>query len=396
MASRRIVCVLLDSFITSLERQARPDLRGKPLLVGGDPARRGLVVAASPEAAAFSIAPGMPTWEALRLCPQATLIAPHPDLYNNRAQMALSIMNLYSNHVEHSPLDCFYLAIAAPAGDILADLQRQLTEQIGVSVSLGCATNKLVAQIAALLHAPGGLTDVAAGQEDAFLAPLPLHWLAPDDKTRARLNRLGLNSIGDLARAPEHLLVAQLGEAGKTLRRHALGKDMRALRSTQHSETIEREQIFEHMINEREALRRWAAYLAAQVGQDLRAQESHARTLTMTLGQLDSAPAVLTTVLPKATDVDHTLRTAALHLLTAWDGRTNIVSLGIAASVINDTPGFQLNLFSSDDNAWEERQHRLDTAHNGINKRYGPGAVMLAMLLDDDILAAMGKPRRKK
>jgi DNA polymerase IV len=396
MSSRRIVYVHLDSFIASLERQARPDLRGKPLLVGGDPARRGLVVAVSIEAAAYAIAPGMPTWEALRLCPQATLITPHPDLYTNRAQMALSVLDLYSNHVEHSQLDSFFLAIANPSSDILAGLQRQLGEQIGVSVSLGCASNKLVAQIAALLHAPGSLADVPAGQEEAFLAPLPLHWLAPDDKIRARLGQLGLHTIGDLARAPEHLLVAHMGEAGKTLRRHALGKDMRALRSTQHSETIEREQVFEHMINEREALRRWAAYLVAQVGQDLRAHESHARMLTMTLGQLDNAPAVLTVVLPKATNVDHTLRTAALHLLTGWDGRTNIVSLGIEASVINDDPGFQLNLFSSDDNDWEERQHRLDTAHNGINKRYGPGAVMPAMLLDDDILAAMGKRRRKK
>ncbi len=396
MATRRVVCVILDSFITALELQDHPKLRGKPLLIGGDPKRRGLIVAISPEAAAFGVVPGMPTWQALRLCPQAALIAPHPDAYHNQAQIALGILNLYSNHVEHSHLNCFYLVVPGGSDDILADMQRQVADQLGVSASIGSAANKLVAHIAARLHAPGGLFDVPAGQEAAFLAPLPLDWLAPDDKTRSQLKRLGLNTIGDLAGAPEHLLIAHLGEAGKTLLRHAQGKDARTVRATQQSETVEREQVFEHTMNEREALRRWTAYLAAQIGQDVRSRKSHVRTLTMTLGQLDSAPSVFTSILPKATDVDHTLRDAALHLLSAWDGRSNIVSLGIEAGIIDDDPGFQLNLFSDDDNSWEEQQHRLDTAKNGLNKRYGQGTVMAATLLDDDILAAMGKRPRKK
>jgi DNA polymerase IV len=396
MLNRTIVCVLLDSFITSLELLDRPDLRGKPVLIGGDPKRRGLVVAASPEAAAFGATPGMPTWQAMRLCPRATLIAPHPDLYTDRAQMALSVLSLYSNHVEHSQIDCFYLTIPGSAGDLLPDMQRQLAEQIGVSASLAAATNKLVAQIAAHLYGPRGLTVVAPGQETAMLAPLPLTWLAPGDKALSLFKRLGVTTIGDLAHTPEHVLVSQLGETGKTLLRHAQGKDARAVRSTQQSESIEREQVFERVQNEREALSRWTAYLAAQVGQDLRSRKSHARTITMTLGQLDSAPSVFTTVLPKATDLDHTLRAAALHLLSAWDGRSNIISLGIEAGVVADEPGFQLSIFSDNDTSWEDQQHRLDTAKNGLNKRYGPGTVMAATLLDDDILAAMGKRPRKK
>ena len=105
MPTRTIVCVLLDSFITTLESHQRPDLRGKPLLVGGDPKRRGLVVAASPEAAACGVAPGMSVWEALRLCPGAALLPPHPDLYHDRVQVVLGILSIYSSHIEHSQLE---------------------------------------------------------------------------------------------------------------------------------------------------------------------------------------------------------------------------------------------------------------------------------------------------
>jgi DNA polymerase IV len=396
MATRCLACVLLDFFIASVELADRPHLRGKPIIVGGDPHRRGLVIGASPEAMAPGVAPGMLTWEALRLCPQATLIAPHPDLYHNKAQMVLSILSLYSDHVEHSQLDCFYLTMPGDAGDIVADIQRQLSDQAGISASIGVASSKLVAHMAARLHTPAGLEVVPAGQEAASLAPLPLDWLVADEKMLTQLKRLGLRTIGDLAAVPEPLLISHIGDDGKTLLRHAQGKDARAVRSTQQRATTEREHIFDQAQNEREALRRWVVYLSGGIGQDLRAHKQHARTLTLTMGHLDGAPAVLTAVLPKATDLDHTLRDAALHLLAAWDGRAGIASLGIEAGVFSDEPGFQLNLFSEDKSEWEDQQHRFDHAKNGLNKRYGQGTVMAAMLLNDDILAAMGKRRREK
>jgi DNA polymerase-4 len=396
MAARTLACVLLDFFIATAEIEQRPTLRGKPVVVGGDPKQRGLVVGASPEAMGMGVVPGMLTWEALRCCPQATVIAPHPDLYHDKSLMAQSVLGIYSDHIEHSQLDCFYLTIPGNDRDLVAGMQQQLAEQIGVSASIGVAANKLVAHTAARLHAPGGLEIVPAGQEASFLAPLPVEWLAGGDKVRTLLARLGLRTIGDLARVPEHLLVAQVGEAGKALLRHAQGKDARAIRSTHDREAVEREHIFDHAMNEREALRRWVAYLSAQVGQDVRAHQENACSLTLTLGHLDTAPTVLTVVLPKASNLDHTLRQAAFHLLSAWDGRAGVASLGLEARIFSDEPGFQLNIFDQSGSDWEEDQHRLDKAKNGINKRYGQGAVMAAMMLDDDILADMGKQRRKK
>ena len=105
MATRNIVCILLDFFIISIELQNRDNLTGKPVIVGGDPKRRGLVVAASPEAMVYGVALGMPPWEALRSCPQAARLEAHPDLYHDTGQMALGILSLFGDQIEHSQLD---------------------------------------------------------------------------------------------------------------------------------------------------------------------------------------------------------------------------------------------------------------------------------------------------
>ena len=421
MATRCVVCVLLDFFIVSVELQDHPRLRGTPVIVGGDAKKRGLVVAASAEAMAFGVAAGMPSWEALRRCPQATLLDAHPDLYQNESQMALSILGLYSDQIEHSRLDCFYLTVPGlttpdAARAVMAEMQQQLATQAGLPASIGAACNKLVAHIAAGLHAPGGLVHVPPHEEASFLAPLNLEWLVTDNKMRSQLTKLGLRTIGDLARVPEAQLVAHTGEAGKALLRHAQGKDARQLRSTQQREAVEWEHAFDRVMNDRDALRRWTVYLSGQVGQDLRSRAAHARTLTLTLGHLDGSPTVVSAILPKATDLDHVLRDTALHLLGAWDGRAGVASLGLEAAVFSGAPGFQLQLFAeggakAESHRWEEekrederqqeqkqeeRQHRLDHTKNGLNKRYGPGTVMAAMLLDDEILKAMGKRRQKR
>jgi DNA polymerase-4 len=421
MAARCIVCVLLDFFIVAVELQDHPRLRGTPVIVGGDPKKRGLVVAASAEAMAFGVTPGMPSWEALHRCPQATLLDAHPDLYQNKSHMVLNILGLYSDQIEHSRLDCFYLIVpglttAAGAREVMTGLQQQLADQANLPASVGAASNKLVAYIAAGLHAPGGLVYVPPGEEASFLAPLSLEWLVTDGKMHSQLTKLGLRTIGDLARVPAAQLVAHIGQAGKVLLRHAQGKDARQLHPTQQREAVEWEHAFDRVMNDHDALRRWTVYLSGQVGQDLRSRAARARTLTLTLGHLDGSPTVVSAILPKATDLDHVLRDTALHLLGAWDGRAGVASLGLEAAVFNGEQGFQLQLFSEgsakgdghrreeekreeerqQEQKQEERQHHLDHTKNGLNKRYGPGTVMAAMLLDDEILKAMGKRRRKK
>lgn len=396
MVGRRIVFVLINSFITTIEAETHPNLRGKPLIVGGDPRRRGLVVAASPETLDAGVRIGMPSWEALRIFPQAARVDAHPDLYANRAQMVLSILSLFGNQVEHSQLDGFYLTTTGDATEAMAEAQHQLAGQAGLSSSIGIAANKLTAQIAARQAAPIGMVNVPAGQEAAFLAPLPLDRLVDDGKQLTQLKRLGLRTIGDLAAVPEHMLAAQFGEAGKTLLRHAQGKDARSLRQTAQQETLEREHIFDRTVSDHESLRRWVVYLSGRVGQELRAKHQQARLLTLTMGHLDTMPTVASAILPKATDLDHNLRQATLRLLEAWDGRSGVASLGVEAGVFAAEPGFQLHLFDEEKDEWEEQQRHLDHAKNGLNRRYGQGTVMAAMLLDDDILGAMGRKRKKR
>jgi len=251
-----ILLVDMDAFFASVEQSLHPHLRGRPVIVCGDPSRRGVVTAASYEARPSGVHAGMPLQEARRLCPHAEYVEGNPEKY---VELSLELLDLYFTHtpdVEPFSVDEAFLGLAPR--DTLADglerarrIQAQIDERFALGASIGIGPNKLVAKMAAGLRKPRGLTllDVA-GFRDAFW-PLDVQELwGVGPKLAARMRELGIATIGDLAHAPEPALAGAYGVIGPQLREAARGHDATPLvpsyeavdpKSMGHEVTLERD-----------------------------------------------------------------------------------------------------------------------------------------------------------
>jgi DNA polymerase-4 len=289
----RVVAHLdLDAFFAAVEVLERPELAGRPLVVGGDPLGRGVVATASYEARAFGVRSAMSAAEALRRCPDAVFVRPDHARYRRHSDGVWALVRDAAPVVEQVGIDEGYLDLtgaAATAGDarrLLAALQRRILAATGLGASFGCATGKTVAKVASDRDKPRGLVVVAAGREEEFLAPLPLRALPGiGPKAEQRLALAGLERVGQLADLDDDALRLVLpGQVGRELRERARGVDPRpVLAEAGPSVSIGAEETFDHDIADPAILSAHAARFAAEVAARLRAEGRVARTVTVKL-----------------------------------------------------------------------------------------------------------------
>ena len=198
----RIAHIDLDAFFVSVEQVLNPELQGKPVVVGGRPDQRGVVAAASYEARAFGLHAGMPLATARRLCPQAIFIQGSFPKYREASQKFMAILAEFSPYLEPVSLDEAYLdvtgfeSIHSSIYQMAVAIKRRIKDELGLLVSVGTASSKVVAKIASELSKPDGLLEVAAGEERSFLAPLSIAKLPGiGKKTERILNGLGIHTI---------------------------------------------------------------------------------------------------------------------------------------------------------------------------------------------------------
>jgi len=201
--TRRIMHIDLDAFFVSVEQVENPELKGKPVVVGGRPEGRSVVASASYEARAFGLHAGMPLTTASRLCPQAIFIQGSFPKYRDASQKFMTILADFSPYLEPLGLDEAYLdvtgfeSIYGSIHQMAAKIKQRIKDELGLYASVGIAGCKVVAKVASELSKPDGLLEVAAGEERSFLAPLPIAKLPGiGRKTERRLNGLGINTIG--------------------------------------------------------------------------------------------------------------------------------------------------------------------------------------------------------
>ena len=201
--ARRIIHIDLDAFFVSVEQRGNPQLKGKPVVVGGRPQGRGVVASASYEARAFGLHAGMPLTTASRLCPQAIFIEGSFPKYRDASQRFMSILADFSPFIEPLGLDEAYLdvtgfeSIHGSVHQMAVKLRQRIKAELGLSASVGIASGKVVAKVASERAKPDGLVEVASGEERSFLAPLPVAKLpGRGRKTEQKLNALGINTIG--------------------------------------------------------------------------------------------------------------------------------------------------------------------------------------------------------
>ncbi len=383
---RNIIHIDLDAFFASVEELLDPSIAGLPIIVGGDPAQRGVVSSASYAARAFGVRSAMPMFQALRLCPQAIVRHGHHREYTRYSRQVMSILEEYTPLVEPVSIDEAFLDVTGcerlwgPPEKIAQTLQERVLAECSLPASVGVAGNKLVAKIASGLHKPRGLVIVPPGRETDFLAPLPVEALWGVGAVAARrLHDLGLQTIGDLASVPERTLTYAFGSQGSVLYNHARGIDDRPVTPEWRRRSLSHERTFARDLTDDAELDRALLAASDEVGARLRRAGLQGKVVGIKLRYADFTTVTRRATLEHPTNLAPTIYQHAQQLLRrARRANAAIRLLGVSMSGLIEQPSYQLGLFGQDDGRWT----RLSQALDDIRGRYGDGAIRRAVFLE--------------
>jgi len=376
--ARRILHVDLDAFFCSVEELNDPALAGTPFVVAGRAEERGVVASASYPARAFGVRSAMPTAQALHLCPTLTIVSPRHGAYGEMSDRVMALLRDAAPVVEQISIDEAFLNVSddpRPAQDVAATLQAGIRRTLRLPTSWGVAGNRLVAKIATEVGKPNGLVVVLAGEESAFLAPLPVGMLwGVGPKTRLRLEHLGVRTIGELAAVPPDRLANALGEHGLELASRARGEDSQPVLDTYEPKSMSAETTFARDVRDERQLRRTLLGLTEEVGQRLRQAGLAGSTVRLKLRWADFTTLTRQAKTPQPTDQDTEIfRTAETLFEANWPKGRPVRLIGVGVSSLG-APARQLHLF---DRGWEE-DVRLMQAVDTIRERFGQHALRRA------------------
>lgn len=384
-ANRTIMHLDLDAFFVAVEQVLHPELRGKPVVVGGRPGGRGVVAAASYEARAFGLHSAMPLATASRLCPQAVFIEGSFSRYRESSRQFMAILADFTPFLEPAGLDEAYLDVTGfeslygSIRQMALTIKQRVKDELGLSVSAGIAGSKLVAKIASDLSKPDGLVEVPRGEELSFLAPLDISRLpGVGKKTEQKLKGLGIKSIVQITNLPLDTLKSQLGASGELLYRFSRGIDDRKIEAPGTARSISRETTFAEDTGDRSRLKATLRYLGERVGADLRSRDRQARCITLKLRYADFTTITRRHTLPQTTDSDQAIYATGEKLLDRAIGRekqaVRLIGIGVANLVES---GRQLNMLDSS----EKRHQQLNKAIDRIRSKYGFTAIQTGRTL---------------
>lgn len=373
-ANRAILHVDMDAFFTSVEQRDRPELRGKPVVVGAPPDKRGVVAAASYEARKFGVHSAMPSRTAYRLCPHATFLRGDHAKYSRESERVMSILRQFTPLVEQVSVDEAYLDVTASlrlfgtAEQIAREIKRRIHETTGLTASVGVAPNKFLAKLASDMRKPDGLMVITDAAKLGVLRPLPVGRIAGvGKKTEPMFHELGIRTIGDLQRFPIATLRARLGVWADEIKARALGQDDRPVEPCGEAKSISNETTFEEDVSGMETLERTVRELADEVGRRLRAEGVRARTVQLKLRWSDFTTLTRRTTLPEATDDEARIAQAAIQLMQAELKEPRPVRLlGVGGQNLLRAPR-QLDLLDRR----SDRRDDLNRAADAVRARFG-------------------------
>jgi DNA polymerase-4 len=395
VTERTILHVDLDAFFASVEQRDRPELRGKPVIVGGDPRGRGVVSAASYEARRFGVHSAMSLREAVRRCPDGVFLPVDGRRYQQASREVMAILRRFTPQVEPISIDEAFLDVTGSRqlfGDgraIAVAIKAAIREDVDLPVSVGVATTKLVAKIASDLRKPDGLVVVEPGEEAAFLAPLPISRLwGVGEKTAVALADYGVRTIGDLAALSPDLLVRRFGKHGGSLASRARGVDEDRVHEGDPAKSVGHEHTFDVDTSDREIIERTLLAMSDGVAGRLRSAGVRASTIAVKIRDSSFRTITRQRTLPEPTDMTDPIFRAAVELARPEVRGIRVRLLGVSASNLGGRE--QLGLFPSD----EPRRRAAIEAADTIRRRYGERAVTRGRLVGTGLPAPFERDPR--
>ena len=384
-----VLHVDMDAFFASVEIRRRPELRGKPVIVGGV-GPRGVVSAASYQAREYGVHSAMPTARARRLCPHAVFLPPDFTAYSEASRAVMAIFRDVTPLVEPLSLDEAFLDVAGArrrlgsAGQVARLIRQRIADEQGLTASVGAAATKFTAKLASTQAKPDGLTVVPAAATLDFLHPLPVSALwGVGERTAEVLRRLGLRTVGDIAHTPVSALRSALGNAaGSHVHELASGRDPRRVTPESVDKSVGAETTFDVDVGDPETVRRTMLALSEKVAARLRRAGLVGRTVVIKVRFADFRTVTRSRTLPSPTDVTREVFDIAWALYEALRPGERIRLVGVRTE--NLLPTDQASLqpqLGAPDQGWREADRAADAAR----ERFGSAAVKPASLITDAV-----------
>jgi DNA polymerase-4 len=389
-----ILHVDLDAFYASVEQLDDPQLRGRPVIVGGL-GPRGVVAASSYEAREWGVHSAMPMGRARRACPDGVFLAPRFERYEAASREVMAILRSYTPLVEPLSLDEAFLDVRGArrlhgtGPGIAAAIKAQVRQDTGLTASVGVATTKFLAKIASDLSKPDGLLVVDVGAELEFLHPLAVERLwGVGPATRRKLSRFGVKTIGDLAGLPEGTLTRAVGDAhGRHLHALAWNRDDRAVETERRPKSVGHEETFPSDVLDRSVLEREILKFADRVASRLRKSGLVGRTVQLKVRYGDFRTITRSRTIAEPTDLASDLARTGTELLRAVELGAGIRLLGLSMQQLSEAEAVQ-EAFSLGDaesptgsEAARRQRGELERSVDRVRARYGEDAVVPARLM---------------
>ncbi|WP_373427342.1 DNA polymerase IV [Arthrobacter globiformis] len=376
----------MDAFFVSVELRARPDLRGRPVIVGF-PAERSVVLSASYEARRFGVKSAMPMAVAQRLCPQAIIIEPRHKLYYEVSGQLMGIFESITELVEPLSVDEAFLDVGGairrlgPPSEIGQLIRRRVASELGITASVGIAASKFVAKIASTRCKPDGLLLIRPEQTVPYLHSLPVNALwGVGGKTAEVLARLGIRTVADVAATPVSSLKKVLGATGEHVHRLSWGIDSRTVTPVRVEKSIGAEETFASDTADDALLHRELLRLSHRTAERLRSSGLVARTVALKLRYADFSTVTRSRTVHAPLDSAQLIYAVAIQLLESLGSRPLTVRLvGVRAEQLEAAAqtSLQLSLDRRDDN-WRAAEQALDK----VAEKFGSKSVLPARLLE--------------
>jgi DNA polymerase IV len=381
---RKIIHVDMDAFYASVEQRDNPELRGKPVVVGGSPQSRGVASTCSYEARKYGIRSAMPLAEAYRRCPQAIFVPVNGRKYREVSLQINKIFHDYTPIVEPLSLDEAFLDVTGStrlfgsAENIAKEIKARIQKELELTASVGLACNKFLAKIASDLKKPNGLVVVAPDKIQQFLDPLPVERIwGVGVKTAERLHGLNIRCVRELRQLEVEYLERLFGIGGNQLYHLARGIDERPVEIERGVKSIGREITFSEDIRDREALATFLLELTVDVGRKLRKEALKAKTINLKLRFKDFSTITRARTLDSLTNLDEDIFASSSELLQEVVLKDSVRLIGVSVSNLSDQEDSQLSLFAEP----KQEKENLTKAVDQLKERFGEKSIIRARLL---------------